>query len=65
MYLLYLSKKWTTINNVREHVLKNENEQSGLTCGTATVFKIEKNKCYVITAAYNIRKQIKECKKYF
>eukprot|EP01084_Bolivina_argentea_P065151 118771_1 len=43
--------------------IQNEYEQKGSTWGTATVFKILNNKCYLLSAAYNITKQIKKCKK--
>eukprot|EP01084_Bolivina_argentea_P065154 118774_1 len=42
--------------------IQNEYEQKGSTWGTATVFKILNNKCYALSAAHNIAKQVKKCK---
>eukprot|EP01084_Bolivina_argentea_P112608 200828_1 len=42
--------------------IKHEYEQKGSMYGTATVFKTLNNKCLVLSAAHNIRKQVKKCK---
>eukprot|EP01084_Bolivina_argentea_P083766 151644_1 len=42
--------------------INHKYEQTGCSFGTATVFKAQKDKCFVISTAHNIRKKIKECK---
>eukprot|EP01084_Bolivina_argentea_P267674 454448_1 len=41
--------------------IENEYEQKGSTWGTATVFTVNNNKCYLLSVAHNITKQIKKC----
>eukprot|EP01084_Bolivina_argentea_P247253 413694_1 len=41
--------------------IQHKYEQIGSSYGTGTVFQTKNAKCFVITAAHNIRKQIKEC----
>eukprot|EP01084_Bolivina_argentea_P062032 113430_1 len=42
--------------------IEHSYEQKGSQWGTATVFNVSNNKCFLLSVAHNIRKKVKKCK---